>query len=101
VPAIVVVVNNAGYTVERAIHGPDKAGNDIARWRWTDLPAALGGDGFALGVRAETPGQLAGALADGRAETDHLTLIEAVTPALDVPPLLSAVAEAAAHANAT
>jgi indolepyruvate decarboxylase len=100
VPAIIVIVNNAGYTVERAIHGPAKAYNDIAAWRWTDLPAALGGDGFAHGVRAETPGDLAAALVDARADAERLTLIEAVTPALDVPPLLTAVAEAAAQANA-
>jgi indolepyruvate decarboxylase len=100
IPAIVVVVNNAGYTVERAIHGPEKAYNDIAPWRWADLPAALGGAGFAHGIRAATPGDLAAALTEARDRADRLTLIEAVTPPLDVPPLLTAVADAAAQANA-
>jgi indolepyruvate decarboxylase len=99
IPALVVVVSNAGYTVERAIHGRDKAYNDIAPWRWTQLPAALGGadEAFAA-VRAQTAGELERAL-DG-APDDRLTLIEAVTDPLDVPPLLVAVAEAAARANA-
>lgn len=98
IPALIVLVNNDGYTVERAIHGPDKRYNDIAAWRWTELPHALGGDGnTAYGVRVETAKELVAALSS--APGDRLTLIEAVTPALDVPSLLSAVAEAAAGAN--
>lgn len=98
IPALIVLVNNDGYTVERAIHGPDKSYNDIAAWRWTELPHALGGDeNTATGVRVETAKQLVAALYSATA--DRLTLIEAVTPALDVPSLLSAVAEAAAGAN--
>jgi indolepyruvate decarboxylase len=101
IPAIVVVVNNAGYTVERAIHGPTKAYNDIAPWRWTALPAALGAQDDAVrSVRVQTVGELVGALARARAESDRLTLVEAVTDPLDVPPLLVAVAAAAAAANA-
>ena len=44
IPAVIVVVNNNGYTVERAIHGAEMNYNDIAPWRWTLLPYALGGD---------------------------------------------------------
>ena len=39
---VVVVVNNDGYTVERAIHGESAYYNDIVGWRWTDLPRVLG-----------------------------------------------------------
>jgi indolepyruvate decarboxylase len=42
VPAVVVVVDNDGYTVERAIHGPDEPYNDITRWDWTHAPAFFG-----------------------------------------------------------
>lgn len=99
--AIVVVVSNDGYTTERAIHGATKGYNDIAPWRWTELPSALGAAPEAAhGVRAETAAQLADALAEARANPDRLTLIEAVTGPLDVPPLLLAVAQAAARANA-
>jgi indolepyruvate decarboxylase len=101
VPALIVVVDNGGYTVERAIHGRDKAYNDIAPWRWTQLPAALGADeDAAVGVRAQTTGELVEALAAAREQRDRLTLIAAVTEPLDVPPLLVAVAQAAAAANA-
>jgi indolepyruvate decarboxylase len=98
VPALIVVVDNGGYTVERAIHGRDKAYNDIAPWRWTQLPAAFGSsEDAAVAVRATTTAQLVAAL---DAPRDRLTLIEAVTGPLDVPPLLTAVARAAAAANA-
>jgi TPP-dependent 2-oxoacid decarboxylase len=101
IPAVVVVVNNAGYTVERAIHGATEAYNDIAPWRWTQLPDALGAaEGTAHAVRVETSSELIAALADARAAADRLTLIEAVTDPFDVPPLLVAVAQAAARANA-
>jgi indolepyruvate decarboxylase len=101
IPAVVVVVNNDGYTVERAIHGAAEAYNDIAPWRWTRLPDALGAaEGAAHAVRVQTAGELVAALAEARAASDRLTLVEAVTDPLDVPPLLVAVAEAAARANA-
>lgn len=32
---VVMVLNNDGYTVERAIHGPEQRYNDIAAWDWT------------------------------------------------------------------
>jgi TPP-dependent 2-oxoacid decarboxylase len=43
-PAVVVVVDNDGYTVERAIHGPDEPYNDITHWDWTHAPAFFGAD---------------------------------------------------------
>lgn len=35
---IIFLLNNQGYTVERAIHGPHQRYNDIAQWDWTHLP---------------------------------------------------------------
>jgi len=37
---LVIVVDNDGYTVERAIHGPAEDSNEISRWAWTkDRPS--------------------------------------------------------------
>ena len=36
------VLNNDGYTVERAIQSPDAVYQDITAWDWTAVPAALG-----------------------------------------------------------
>jgi indolepyruvate decarboxylase len=98
--ATVIVVNNNGYTVERAIRGPDQPYNDIAPWDWPALIAALapGGAG-AMARRASTSMQLREALRAARADSG-LSLIEAVVPRLDVPPLLTQLAREARRANA-
>lgn len=100
IPAVLVVVNNDGYTVERAIHGPGRAYNDIASWRWTELPSALGADASSTrSTRVTSAAALAVALEVAAAEPAGLHFIEAVVDRLDVPPLLSALAAAAAAAN--
>jgi indolepyruvate decarboxylase len=97
VPAIVVVVDNDGYTVERAIHGPNAQYNDIARWDWVGVARALG----AADARCtDTTEGLAHALADARRSPDGLRVVVARVPRDDVPPLLTAIATAAAAANA-
>ncbi len=102
VPAVIVVVNNAGYTVERAIHGPTSPYNDIAPWNWTALLPALGGtETTAQAFRATTGREVETAFAKAGERPEVLTLIEVVTDPLDVPPLLVAVAQAAAAANSS
>ena len=62
-PAIVFVVNNKGYTAERLIH--DGPFNDIADWKYHQLPAAFGG----IGLDVHTEGDLEQALAQADAHT--------------------------------
>ncbi len=85
---VIVVVNNDGYTVERAIHGETAPYNDIARWKWTDLPAALGVTNH-LAFRAQTYGELDEALTVAAEHRDGMVFVEVVLPRLDVPPLLA------------
>jgi indolepyruvate decarboxylase len=99
IPAVIVVVDNDGYTVERVIHGLHEEYNDIARWDWTALLAALDPTGTAVGVKASTVAELTAALTAAR-DASGLTLIQAVVPSDDVPPVLRDVAAAAASANA-
>ncbi len=96
VPAIVVVVDNDGYTVERAIHGADAAYNDIARWDWVGLSLALGA---ASATRVGTAEELREALDAARRGDTGVSVIVAQVPRDDVPPLLEAIARAAARAN--
>jgi alpha-keto-acid decarboxylase len=98
--AVVVVVDNDGYTIERAIRGPDQPYNDIARWDWTRLPAVLGPEHRARTQRACTVAELEAALAEAERAAGGLTLIQAVVPRLDVPELVSTLARAASSANA-
>lgn len=95
---VIVIVNNSGYTVERAIHGPYAPYNDIASWRWADLPRALGA-ADALSFTVRTCGELERALVTAAGHRDHMVLIEAVLRPDDVPPLLEEVANSAAAAN--
>lgn len=98
IPAVIVIVDNAGYTVERAIHGLEEEYNDIARWDWTALLRAMDSEQTATGVRVATRDALRDAL-DAARGSESLTLIQAVVPSLDVPPVLRALGEAAANAN--
>ena len=84
--AVVILLNNDGYTVERAIQSPDAVYQDITAWDWTSLPAALGArDVHAARVR--TVGELRGALERAR-DPGSAAFLEVVLPARDAPRLL-------------
>ncbi|MGW7551537.1 alpha-keto acid decarboxylase family protein [Streptomyces rimosus] len=97
---VIVVVNNDGYTVERAIHGATASYNDIAAWDYTALPAAFGAGPGTVAVRVTTPAELADALALAARTPHELVLIEAVLPREDAPELLTALARRFAEQNA-
>lgn len=97
---VVVVVNNDGYTVERAIHSVTADYNDITGWRWTELPAAMGVPG-ALTLQVSTFGELDDALAAAAAASDRMVFIEAVVARMDIPPLLTELAQSASAANSS
>ncbi|GAA3020835.1 alpha-keto acid decarboxylase family protein [Streptomyces fulvorobeus] len=91
---VIVLVNNDGYTVERALHNPRAVYNDITPWRWTDLPAALGvPEPLVLTVR--TRAELDRSLSMAAATEDRMVFIEACTAPDDTPVLLSRFAEIA------
>ena len=100
IPAVIVLVNNEGYTIERAIHGEHAYYNDIVEWKWLDVPDALGAHGH-LAFRARTYGELDDALGAAAAHRDKLVLIETVVPRMDLPAALAALALSAAAANAS
>ena len=58
----VIVVDNDGYSVERAIHGATQPYNDISRWDWTALPAFFGGPASSDARKVGTVGELHSAL---------------------------------------
>ncbi|MEZ0350310.1 alpha-keto acid decarboxylase family protein [Mycobacterium sp. pR1184] len=84
---VIVVVNNDGYTVERAIHGETAPYNDIASWSWTDIPNALGVANH-LAFRAQNYGELDDALTAAAEHQDRMVLVEVVLPRMEIPPLL-------------
>ncbi|MEX0578168.1 indolepyruvate decarboxylase, partial [Enterobacter cloacae subsp. cloacae] len=90
---IILVLNNEGYTVERAIHGPEQRYNDIALWNWTQIPQALSLDPQAQCWRVSEAEQLAEVL-EKVAHHERLSLIEVMLPKADIPPLLGAITKA-------
>ena len=94
---------NEGYTIERFIHGADAAYNDIAAWRYRDVPAVFGAvpgeqvSTFAVRTKAELD-----ALLSDRAfqEARHLQFVELHVPKMDAPKPLVFVTDAAVRNNA-
>ncbi len=96
---VILLLNNEGYTVERAIHGAEQRYNDIAPWNWTQLPQALHLDCQAQCWRVTETVQLKEVLQKA-AKAQRLTLIEVVLPRQDIPELLQAVTASLARSNA-
>ena len=92
--ALAVVVDNAGYTIERALRSPRAAHHDVPRWDWTALATALAPDHPPLALAVRTAADLTEALKRADAEPGRLTLLHVTTHPMDAPPLLRALAEA-------
>jgi indolepyruvate decarboxylase len=98
VKPVFLLLNNEGYTVERAIHGPDQVYNDIPKWDWQLLLRTLGPDCPSVSKRVATEIELDRALADSEG-ANACFLIEIVLPKFDVPELLTKIATAVARTN--
>lgn len=95
---VIFILNNAGYTVERAIHGEHQRYNDIAPWNWTQLPQAMSSECTAQSWRVNETVQLMEVMKIIQ-RTQRLSLVEVLLPPLDVPPLLKAVTAALNQRN--
>jgi TPP-dependent 2-oxoacid decarboxylase len=76
--AIILLMNNDGYTTERIIH--DGPYNDIQPWAYHQLPEVFGGG---WGQRVSTEDELDDALARARASNEGPALIEIVLDRFD------------------
>lgn len=83
---IVFVLNNNGYLIERLLSSaPASSYNDVAQWRYSELPHALGCDGW-FAARVKTCGELDQALQNA-ASAENGAYVEVVTDAFTSPPL--------------
>ncbi|BEO38726.1 indolepyruvate decarboxylase [Serratia marcescens] len=96
---VIFVLNNQGYAIERAIHGPEQSYNDIAAWNWTQLPAALAGDRPVKALRVNDAEGLSQALREV-ADGDRLAFIEVMLPKRDIPELLDTLSRVIHSRNA-
>ncbi|OTA65855.1 thiamine pyrophosphate enzyme [Hypoxylon sp. EC38] len=99
---ILFTICNDGYTIERYIHGMDEKYNDIAEWRYKDLPAVFGGnEDTAKSYVVKTRGELKALLGDKDFnDRKGLRFVELYMPRDDAPSSLKVTAEASAKRNA-
>ncbi|MBA0035326.1 indolepyruvate decarboxylase [Pantoea sp. BIGb0393] len=95
---IIFLLNNDGYTVERAIHGAEQRYNDIAQWNWTALPQAMSLQCAAQSWRISETVQLDAVMAQ-LMRNRRLSLVEVVMDKQDLPPLLRKVTAALHQRN--
>ncbi len=81
-PAIVILINNDGYLIERMLH-EDGLYNDIQMWNYASIPEAFGGKDRVIGIRAITEEELSQAFSTAAANEDKLIFIEACLPNRD------------------
>ena len=79
---LIFVNENSGYTVERAVLGKEARYNDIAKWRYSELPRVFGGDGKAETYVVRTSNELQKVL-----DSPHpgMVLVECVMDKNDAP----------------
>ena len=90
---VVLLLNNAGYTIEKVIHGPDRAYNNIQMWRYDKSFEYFGNGlkqnreqavtGFAGQVK--TREEFEKAMKQIVKETDKIHFVEVVMPEMDAP----------------
>ncbi|ENX5271399.1 alpha-keto acid decarboxylase family protein [Salmonella enterica] len=90
---LILLLNNDGYTVERAIHGAAQRYNDIASWNWTQIPQALNAAQQAECWRVTQAIQLTEVL-ERLVRPQRLSFIEVMLPKADLPELLRTVTRA-------
>lgn len=96
---IIFVINNDGYAIERAIHGPKMPYNDIQMWDYAQFPHVFGDNAWSTRVTSEA--ELEQALQTLKQHPQKLRLIEVMMDKFDYPDLLVNVAKDAAKFNAS
>ncbi len=81
---IILLLNNDGYTIERAILGRSSSYNDINAWRYTELPRVFDLHHEAACFAVTTHGELTQAITAARS-ADKLVFIEVVLDREDAP----------------
>lgn len=97
--AVVFLLENRGYTVERCIQSPHAVYQDILAWDWPAVPAALGAPQVHT-PRVGTLSGLAEALAEVADRPADGFFITVDLPMMDAPRLLRVLAEGIGTLNA-
>lgn len=91
---VVMLINNNGYTIEKAIHGRTKHYNDINMWKYSELPKVLNmDDNASLCFKVKSERELINALNQAAATTDKMIFIEMLLAEFDMPWVLEHLAD--------
>ncbi len=82
IPAIIILINNDGYLVERMLH-EDGPYNDIRIWNYAGIPEIFNAGSQAFGIIVKDENELDLALKTATQNKDRLILIEARLDKLD------------------
>jgi Thiamine pyrophosphate enzyme, C-terminal TPP binding domain len=96
--AIIFLINNKGYTIERLILGSGSSYNDINQWRYADAVSFFDTQSQAIAYRVRTEDELEDTLAAVR-DREALVLIELVMSRFDAPRPLVNFAQRCAEFN--
>lgn len=96
---VIFLINNDGYTVERAIHGENQVYNDIQMWNYQELPAVLGPKDRSITFKVRTEIELEEALILAEQNYQHLVFIEVMMHRDDKPALLAELSKRFANQN--
>lgn len=102
VPIDLFIWNNGGYTVERAIKGPNRPYNDIMAWEWTELLRVFGDPKLENSVsqKVSSADQMSELLKTFRSSDKRsklVRLVEVMLGVMDFPEQLKAMAIACRH----
>ncbi|AIE79515.1 Pyruvate decarboxylase [Bacillus cereus] len=86
---IIFLINNNGYTVERAIHGQNEPYNDTQMWEYTKLANVFGTEEKSQTFKVENETELQEVLTKISIDKDQLTFVEIVMSQGDQPELLA------------
>ncbi|CUS21837.1 LAQU0S04e01926g1_1 [Lachancea quebecensis] len=94
--------NNGGYTVERAIKGPNRSYNDIMSWEWTEILRVFGDPKLEKSVshKVSSTGQMAKLLETFKRANQQnklVRLVEVILGVMDFPEQLKSMAVACRH----
>lgn len=97
---VIILINNDGYTVERAIHGENQPYNDIPQCDWQMMTKAFGAnEQNCLSLQVKTPAELKDALRQANDNKDKMVFLEVFTDKHDIPPLLEEISAALTKAS--
>jgi indolepyruvate decarboxylase len=97
--AVIFLINNCGYTIERLILGGAGAGyNNVNQWRYAEAISFFDTSDRASSYRVGTEGELEAALAEA-SRSESLVLIEVVMNRMDAPKALVHFARKCAKFN--